>query len=704
MSGADFSTVELKRCLLMHAITFVPPTINPVFTEEYDDFMPLGVLALVGMLRQSNIESYVYRPRRRLFDDDAYEIVAREILSYETPVIGFSTWCNSYPSAVLLAKSIKNQDSSRVILFGGPQATILDCETLQTFEWIDFVLRGEADFTIVETVNSILEGQSFNRLEKIGGLTFRIGNGTASQVWRSKILPDIANLDELPIPAYEVVLPGADRPVSLDVGRGCPFKCTFCTTNDFFSKSYRVKSSKRIIEEIKLLRSRYGVQKFDFTHDMFTLNKKFLIPFLTEIQRFRSSCGDDFEWTCSARVDCVDGDLINRMHNAGCRGIFFGIESGSERMQKVIKKNLRISRGITVIDSCKDNNMRATSALICGFPEEERSDIDASISVAFEMAARGAKPQMSVLSVMPQTPLYEKYKDGLTLDSNISDFSGATLSERERMLIRDHPELFSSFYHLPIEGASRHTLVSLAVLINHLQDFGTTIRGLWISMGCNFEKIGWLDEFERRFERKEGLRHCELYSLVEWLEESICACPIENRGPLQSLLLAETARAVTKRIYITYQVLSPASERGALRFDDDKIDADAFVVPYWCLLEVPYNLEEIVIYGDAQWRQRQNLLESQHGVRTEFGVPTVPPLYYYLVTATNERAAEIYSVSGQQYEFMKKLVQATRSDNSISMLASWAKEAGSQLVRRLSSIGILQHHNITSELPALMLA
>jgi hypothetical protein len=107
---------------------------------------------------------------------------------------------------------------------------------------------------------------------------------------------------------------------------------------------------------------------------------------------------------------------------------------------------------------------------------------------------------------------------------------------------------------------------------------------------------------------------------------------------------------VTKRIYITYQVLSPASERGALRFDDDKIDADAFVVPYWCFLEVPYNLEEIIIYGDAEWRQRDNLLESQHVARTEDGVPTVSPLYYYLVTATNERAAEIYSVSGQQCE------------------------------------------------------
>ena len=123
----------------------------------------------------------------------------------------------------------------------------------------------------------------------------------------------------------------------LEAGRGCPFACSFCSTNDFFRRRFRLKSPEVLVGQMRRMKERYGIQTFDLVHDMFTVDRKKVVAFCEVVE----SSGHKFHWNCSARTDCIDDGLISHMARAGCIGVFFGIDTGSERMQKVINKGLK---------------------------------------------------------------------------------------------------------------------------------------------------------------------------------------------------------------------------------------------------------------------------------------------------------------------------------------------------------------------------
>src|SRR5262249_8992500 len=124
------------------------------------------------------------------------------------------------------------------------------------------------------------------------------------------------------------------RHFPLELGRGCPFSCTFCSTNDFFRRRFRLKSPAHMIAEMRRVKETYGIDSFELVHDMFTVDRKRVVEFCEAL----IASQEEFTWGCSARTDCVDEELIAFMARAGCRGIFFGIETGSRRMQRIIDK------------------------------------------------------------------------------------------------------------------------------------------------------------------------------------------------------------------------------------------------------------------------------------------------------------------------------------------------------------------------------
>jgi hypothetical protein len=161
----------------------------------------------------------------------------------------------------------------------------------------------------------------------------------------------------------------------------------------------------------------------------------------------------NYTWYCSARTDSVDDDLIALMSAAGCDGIFFGIETGSPRLQKVIDKHLDVGKAAAVVDSTARHNMSTTTSMIIGFPEEERGDVEATVGFLIDSCRHDPiKPQIHMLAALAETPLHSRYRDKLVLDPVWSDFYGEawTRDSESRQLISDHPELFPNFYVLPL--------------------------------------------------------------------------------------------------------------------------------------------------------------------------------------------------------------------------------------------------------------
>jgi radical SAM superfamily enzyme YgiQ (UPF0313 family) len=424
----------------------------------------LGILALAAVLEQSGA-------RPCIFDlDDAYgqyltegrhlgleefpAWVASQIVATGARLFGFSSLCSSYPLTIRIAEAVKRLDPGCTILLGGPQASVVDTATLSTFPFVDFILRGEADLSLPLFLEQWIGGRRFS---EVPGLTWRSPFG----IQRNSDAPIIDNLDDLPLPAYHLSadLKVADF-VSLELGRGCPFACTFCSTNDFFRRKFRVKSAERMLADMRLIASRYGFRSFNLVHDMFTVDRRKVVAFCEAM----IESGEGFNWSCSARTDCVDEDLLELMARAGCDSIFFGVETGSKRMQRIIDKDLDPAESRRAVEISERVGMHTTVSTITGFPEETEDDLRETLAVFMHaMRHPHSTPQLNILAPLSGTPIYSEHKDRMVLEDLSSQLSypGRTQSHSDRALVRKYPGIFPNFYTLPTPGLDRGTLQEL---------------------------------------------------------------------------------------------------------------------------------------------------------------------------------------------------------------------------------------------------
>ena len=424
----------------------------------------LGVLTLAGVLEQAGL-------RPRIFDlDDAYADylaeachwglegfpawVAPRILSSDACIFGFSSLCSSYPVSIRIAEHVKREAPHCTILFGGPQASAVDLPTLSAFPFVDFVLRGEADLSLPLFLD---QWSGERRFLDVPGLTWRSPSGPR----RNQDAPVIDNLDDLPLPAFHLSgsLKHADY-AFLEVGRGCPFSCAFCSTSDFFRRRFRVKSPARMLADMRLVASRYGFRSFDLIHDIFTADRRKVVAFCDAMIESK----EGFSWSCSARTDYVDEGLLELMARAGCDGIFFGVETGSKRMQRIIDKHLDPAQARTAVETAERLGMSTTVSTIAGFPEENEDDLRQTLDINMHSLRHPhSVPQLNLLAPLAGTRIYSQYKDRMVLEDlgSYLSYPGRSQSCADRDLVRRHPAIFPNFYLLPTPALDRSSLMEL---------------------------------------------------------------------------------------------------------------------------------------------------------------------------------------------------------------------------------------------------
>jgi len=460
----------------------------------------LGILSLAAVLEVRGDSPEIVDLNRTYFHladsaglsrlDDFAEVAASVIAEKDAEVCGFTSICSSYPLTIRIAKAVKAIRPECTILFGGPQASVVDMQTLAAFACIDFILRGEAEESL-----PLLLGELAGRrhLERVPGLTYR----AEGQPRRNPNAPVIRDLDALPSAAYHLTgeLEGAHR-AALEMGRGCPFACTFCSTNDFFRRNFRLRSPERILRDMRALAVTYRLSDFDLIHDMFTVDRRRVVAFCEEM----IASEEKFTWSCSARTDCVDEPLLELMARAGCSGLFFGIETGSARMQTIIDKHLDPRRAAEIIDAAEKLGIGTTVSLITGFPEESQEDLRQTVSMLMQSArCPHSDPQLNLLAPLAETPLHGKYKNQLSLETLCSDVShqGEQQNEKDVALIREYPEIFPNFYLLPTPNLDRNLLLELREFalmgVEHFR---------WLLVAFDQATTGMLDLFSEWRQRR----------------------------------------------------------------------------------------------------------------------------------------------------------------------------------------------------------
>jgi len=370
------------------------------------------------------------------------ELATDRIAASAPDILGFSSISGSYPATIRLAESCSRRLPGTPIVLGGPQASVVDTPTLEAFPFIDYVLRGEADESFPAMLTALERGEQPGT---VPGLTFRDG----WRIRRNPNSPAVLDLDRRPLPAFDL-LAGIDDlgSLPLEAGRGCPFACTFCSTNDFFRRRFRMKPARRLLEEMRLLNTRYKVTTFDLVHDMFTVDRRKVSEFCDVM----IEAGSPFRWSCSARTDCVDRNLLLRMWDAGCYDIFFGIETGSQRMQRVIDKNLDLAASRRILHDANEIGLLTTASLIVGYPEETAEDFrDTARFFSDMMRLPNILPQFNILSPLAATPVTSQYWDELFLDEDWTSISENGLEQDavDQLLIAVHKDVFPNFYALP---------------------------------------------------------------------------------------------------------------------------------------------------------------------------------------------------------------------------------------------------------------
>ncbi len=450
---------------------------------------------------------------------------AELIIKLDINILGFNTRCDTYPNVLSIAKRCKELNPDSIIIFGGPQATFADEETLKEFNYVDIIVRGEGEQTLLEVMEALSRDKN---LANIPGITYRQGGC----IIRNGDRGPVENLDALPLPAYHLLkkyIQNDDRQLLkyasayLETGRGCPYRCTFCASTLMNCNRNRLRSPKNIIEEIMLLSKEYNIRYFILGHDHFLANKKLV----KEICRFILSRKIDIKWSCSSRIDAInvkDKSLLEMMSRSGCVGIFFGVESGSVRIQRLIKKNINPSLVCEAIRECQRHGISASVAFIMGFPEETREDINATLELALKCRQiKRCQPHIRLLAPMAGTEIFAKNKEKLVFTNFRSDMCRGPLIElKSNMdLVKKHPLLFSVFYtikprYVPIELPYKAITVFVKLLYAYPMSSYMAMKELKI------EPLELLEELEK-WERK-----CPQAKRLSCNNESDIFSPLKN--------------------------------------------------------------------------------------------------------------------------------------------------------------------------------
>jgi radical SAM superfamily enzyme YgiQ (UPF0313 family) len=418
----------------------------------------LGLISLAAVAERAGHTVSLYDPKLELqqgklfLDTSLYRRIAENILAFAPDAVGLTSLGCNFICTAKIASYLKSFHPNLPVLLGGPHATILDRAILQNFTDFDVIVRNEAENTLLP----VLDGLRDREFRSIPGVSFRKGDTVISNPGE----PLITDLDALPWPAYHLY-PLRElnlKSIRVEAGRGCPFSCTFCSTASFFGRKFRLKSAERLCAELDYLYNTFGLADFSLTHDLFTVNRAKVVEFCDRVS------GRGYSWACSARMDCVDQELLEIMRASGCRSIYYGIETGSERMQKVVDKRQDLRMVRPTLDISERLDLFSTVSLITGYPQEEQADQEDSLDLVGECFYRDpakVRVQLHLLTPEPGTRLMQEFGPTLKYDGHITDFNFPTLEADDAAIMADNPEVFMNHHYFPtVLPRERHVFVT----------------------------------------------------------------------------------------------------------------------------------------------------------------------------------------------------------------------------------------------------
>lgn len=435
---------------------------------------PLGLAYLAAVLEKNG-------HRVKIIDGVATDISIEEIANSarDFDFVGITVLSAFFKRCVELVEEIK-RTANVLIIAGGAHATAMPSSLLEN--GVDYVVIGEGETTIIELIAALEDKISLN-INKVKGIAF-LRDGKVVMTGRRPLIKD---LDSLPMPArhllpmdkYKTSEARAKRSPShaMVVSRGCKGNCTFCFKGTFGTE-FRCQSPERIVEEMLVLRDVYKTKEISFWDDSFTTDRNSIIS----VCRILMEKKVNIPWSCEARVDAVDEEMLQIMKRAGCVSIAYGIESGSDRILRSINKKIDTKTIVKVIRKTQAIGIPVRGYFILGFVGETEEEMYQSIRFAAFLNIDIAT--FAMLIPFPGSADYARAKrDGGNFDPDffrkkiVPEFT--FLDEpiycpngiSPKRLLEIHRDAYKVFYHRPV------FVLKEILKIRDLQDVKRLIRG-----------------------------------------------------------------------------------------------------------------------------------------------------------------------------------------------------------------------------------
>jgi radical SAM superfamily enzyme YgiQ (UPF0313 family) len=407
----------------MRILLVYPPITDEEVYAQYSRaapcLPPLGICYIARYLLDAGHDV-------RLVDCVAEKVTFQElkerIVEYAPAIVGVSSTTVAFYYAKQVLSLVKSVSPHIVSVLGGAHITAFPQESMEECESIDIGVLGEGEETLLGIAERIDNGDT---LDTVRGIIFR-RNGTLIQ---TEARPRIANLDEIPFPAREL-LPGLNSYVhtalrgknkklttTMITSRGCPKRCAYCDQS-VFGKTWRNHSADYVFAEMKLLKEKFGVDFISFEDDNFSLSKDRVKAICRKIIEHPLEIG----WACSGRADNVDDEMLKLMKKAGCESIYVGIESGSPRILKLLNKNISKDKIRQGVERIRSNGIRVLGSFILGIPSETKEEMAQTLDYALSLPLDGAS--FFIFTPYPRTELRDLAFQYGRVSTNWKDYTG----------------------------------------------------------------------------------------------------------------------------------------------------------------------------------------------------------------------------------------------------------------------------------------
>jgi len=415
--------------------------INPTFDvvrqlgelgKLYIRARPLGLGHLAAYLESKGIEA---RTIDSQISDLTEETLGKEIQEFSPNIVGITCTTALASAAHEVARWTKNISKDIKVVMGGVHPTVLPEETLEDNN-VDVVVRGEGEITLFELVRAF---ETRRNLRNVLGISFKSGG----EIVHNENRPFIKDLDSLPLVDDHILPRNLYGDYCVLTARGCPFHCIFCSSRTLWGTRYRVRSPENVFVEIDSIVNKYNPKEIGFIDESFVITKgrteKICDMFIERGYHKKLT------WMCSSRADLVDEPLLEKMREAGCSTISFGIETASQRLLGILKKGTSLEineRAVRMAKKAGISNVRGT--FILGIPTETREESLATIKYAKKLPLDSAK--FSIATPYPGTELYRiALSEGMDVPKDWSKLhQGVGFSEYDPVWIpkgRDAKEL-----------------------------------------------------------------------------------------------------------------------------------------------------------------------------------------------------------------------------------------------------------------------